>query len=83
MSAAAVKSETKYALALIFDVVLGFQINRFERGSLNEDQKNLIEMRDIARAAKDFQKADEIRQILLEQGVILQDTESGTRFFKE
>jgi cysteinyl-tRNA synthetase len=78
-----VKSETKYALALIFDVVLGFQINRFERGSLNEDQKNLIEMRDIARAAKDFQKADEIRQILLEQGVILQDTESGTRFFKE
>ena len=40
--------------------------------------ENLIQQRQDAKKAKEFAKADEIRQSLLDQGVVLEDTRQGT-----
>jgi cysteinyl-tRNA synthetase len=39
-----------------------------------------VEERDAARRARDFARADRIRNELLESGVILQDSKAGTRW---
>ncbi|MEN3978046.1 cysteine--tRNA ligase [Acinetobacter sp. CWB-B33] len=47
--------------------------------SLTEAQiEDLIQQRKDAKKAKEFAKADEIRQSLLDQGVVLEDTRQGT-----
>jgi cysteinyl-tRNA synthetase len=40
----------------------------------------LIEERNAAKKAKNFARADQVRQQLLEQGIILEDTKSGVRW---
>lgn len=46
---------------------------------LSEEQiEDLIQQRKDAKKDKDFAKADEIRQSLLDQGVVLEDTRQGT-----
>lgn len=46
---------------------------------LSEEQiEDLIQQRKDAKKAKEFAKADEIRQSLLNQGVVLEDTRQGT-----
>ena len=47
--------------------------------ALSEEQiEYLIQQRQDAKKAKEFAKADEIRQSLLDQGVVLEDTRQGT-----
>ena len=62
------------------DSVLG--IFKFEKDLLPEDIEKLIEERALARKAKDFKKADEIRAKLLDMGIVLEDTKDGTRWKK-
>ena len=47
---------------------------------LDETIEQLIEDRNAARAAKNFQRSDEIRDQLKEEGIILDDTPQGTRW---
>ncbi len=42
--------------------------------------ESLVEQRNAAKKAKDFAGADQIRQQLLDQGVVLEDTKSGVRW---
>jgi cysteinyl-tRNA synthetase len=42
--------------------------------------EGLIEEREAARAAKDFPRADEIRDELAEKGIVLEDSAEGTRW---
>ncbi|MBO5278238.1 MAG: cysteine--tRNA ligase [Lachnospiraceae bacterium] len=47
---------------------------------LDEDIEALIEERQQARKAKNFARADEIRNELLEKGIILEDTREGVKW---
>ncbi len=46
----------------------------------NAEIERLIRRRESARAARDFQTADAIRQELLEKGIVLEDGAQGTRW---
>lgn len=47
---------------------------------LDEDIEKLIEERQAARKARDFARADEIRNQLADQGIILEDTRAGVKW---
>ena len=47
---------------------------------LEEEIEALIQARQEARKAKDFARADEIRNQLLEQGIVLEDTREGVKW---
>lgn len=47
---------------------------------LDSEIEEMIEARQAARKAKDFAKADEIRQKLLDMGIILEDTRAGVKW---
>lgn len=59
--------------------VLGITLAE-EAELLDEDVERLIEERLEARKNRDFQRADDIRDELKEQGIILEDTAQGTRW---
>jgi len=59
--------------------VLGLVVDRKEE-ILDEDIENLIAARQQARKDKDFKRADEIRDQLLAQGIVLEDTREGVRW---
>ncbi|MBK7393659.1 MAG: cysteine--tRNA ligase [Chloracidobacterium sp.] len=62
-----------------FDAVLGiFGAETSE--ILDNDIENLIEDRQQARANRDFARSDEIRDLLAEQGIVLEDTKDGVRW---
>jgi cysteinyl-tRNA synthetase len=61
--------------------VLGLLYARREE-SLDEKVETLIEKRQAARKAKDFQTADAIRDQLKEMGVLLEDTPQGVKWKK-
>ena len=51
-----------------------------EEEILDEENEKLIEERQAARKNKDFARADEIRDQLLEQGIVLKDTREGVKW---
>lgn len=51
-----------------------------EEELLEEEILDLIEQRTLARKNKDYQKADEIRDLLKEKGIILEDTQEGVKW---
>ena len=61
--------------------VLGLIIDKKEE-LLDTEIEKLIEERQAARKAKDFARADEIRDELLEKGIILKDTREGVQWKK-
>ncbi|MBE6787891.1 MAG: cysteine--tRNA ligase, partial [Ruminococcaceae bacterium] len=76
------KKETLLACADMFDQltgVLGLVYNRKEE-TLDSEIEELIEKRTLARKAKDFKTADEIRDKLKEMGIILEDTPQGVKW---
>ena len=78
------ESSAEY-LGKLFDLlvkltdVLGLLIDKKE-DILDEDIEKLIEERQAARKAKDFARADAIRDELLEKGIILKDTREGVQW---
>lgn len=61
--------------------VLGIIVEK-EEELLAEDIEALIEERQAARKAKNFARADEIRDELLAKGIILEDTREGVKWKK-
>ena len=47
---------------------------------LDSDMEALIEERQAARKAKNFARADEIRDELLAKGIVLEDTREGVKW---
>lgn len=61
--------------------ILGIIVDKKEE-ILAEDIEKMIEDRQAARKAKDFKKADEIRDALLAKGIVLEDTREGVKWKK-
>ena len=68
----------------VFDelcAVLGLVYNR-KKDLLDDDIEKLINERTEARKAKNFARADEIRNILKEKGIILEDSPAGVKWHR-
>jgi cysteinyl-tRNA synthetase len=63
------------------DTVLG--IIAHEKGSVDEEIEALMAEREQARAEKNWSRADEIRDELLAQGIVIEDTPQGPRWRRE
>ena len=59
--------------------VLGIEVEP-KKDDLESEIEALIEERQAARKEKNFARADEIRDILLEKGIVLKDTREGVRW---
>ena len=63
------------------DGILGLGLEGIEASGIGsvggEEEKRLLEERSAAKKARDFARADEIRDILLERGFIVRDTPQG------
>ncbi|MGM7703639.1 cysteine--tRNA ligase [Pseudalkalibacillus sp. Hm43] len=62
-----------------FGDVLGLELKQ-AKDLLDEEIESLIEQRNQARKEKNFQLADQIRDDLADQGIILEDTPQGVRW---
>jgi cysteinyl-tRNA synthetase len=62
-----------------FDSVLGI-FGPEESGTLDAEIEALVEERQEARRNRDFARSDEIRDLLAEKGIILEDTKDGVRW---
>jgi cysteinyl-tRNA synthetase len=76
---------TEAALKLILeqfkamDAILGI-LEEPKSNLLDEEIERLMEQRVDARAAKNWKLADEIRDLLVEKGIVLEDTPQGIRW---
>jgi cysteinyl-tRNA synthetase len=61
----------------VFDVI---QPTVLSGTILDSEIESLIEERTMAKKGRNFARADQIREQLLEQGVILEDTKGGVRW---
>ena len=62
-----------------FDSVLGI-FGKSEDSSLDAEIEALVEERQQARRNRDFARSDEIRDLLAEKGIVLEDTKDGVRW---
>ena len=67
-----------------FDKVLGLKLREAaeEATSVDSEIEALIKEREEARVSKNWARADEIRNILSEKGIVLEDTSTGTLWRK-
>ena len=70
-----------YAISVLREMTDTLNLNFFNRNIAKEkvplEIKELLNERDEARASKDFQRSDELRDLLQEKGVIVEDTKDG------
>ena len=69
-----------YRMMLGFDKVLGVIGEVRKEEKLPKEAEELIQQREEARKAKDWKKADEIRQQLKTMGIIIEDTVQGVKW---
>ncbi len=60
-----------------------FGIDLLSSSDITEQQKDSIAKREAARKSKQWQQSDELRDSLLEQGIVLRDTPTGTIWSRE
>ena len=71
--------QSVYNTMLHLSEILGIKI-KVEEELLEEEIEHLIQDRQNARKEKNFAKSDEIRNLLLEKGIILEDTREGVKW---
>jgi cysteinyl-tRNA synthetase len=72
----------KWELVREFDSVLGLDLEeaKLEVVEVDVEIEALIREREEARRSKNFARADEIRDQLVERGIVLEDVQGGTRW---
>jgi cysteinyl-tRNA synthetase len=77
-----INDKTKLFLIEDFDKALSLGLLDKEDVSLSLDEikeiEDLVKERDIAKRDKDYNKADEIRELLNKKGIIIKDSKDGT-----
>ena len=78
------KSPKLANLLLKFDKVLGLNIDEVSSKTeeIPEDIKELVEQRKIARINKDWEKSDELRNLITQKGYMVKDTNEGIEITK-
>ena len=72
-------AERLYDVLQTLTEILGFSLEVKEE-ILDQEIEDLIAQRQEARKEKNFQKADQIRDTLLEKGILLEDTREGVKW---
>ena len=74
------KSKDLYNLLLKFDEVLGLDLANYEKEevSLPDEITELVNLRNEARANKNWAESDRLRDILIEKGYSVKDSKEGT-----
>ena len=83
LEAGTVREQNRARIEAWFDEVdrrLGIVRRASARGDQDSSVDELIAQRKEARAARDFARADEIRQQLTDMNVVIEDTKDGTRW---
>ncbi|MEK7855152.1 MAG: cysteine--tRNA ligase, partial [Acidobacteriota bacterium] len=62
-----------------FDSVLGI-FGEQDSSVLDAEIEALVEERQAARRDRDFARSDELRDLLAEKGIVLEDTKDGVRW---
>ena len=70
-------NKSKIYLIAEFDKVLSLDLLKEEETLIDDEIKELVEQRKIAKANKDFDKADQIRKTIEEKGYLIKDTREG------
>jgi cysteinyl-tRNA synthetase len=70
-----------YSTMIRLDTVLG--LLKTDDENISKKIKDLIDRREEARRSKDWKKSDQIRNELLENGIILEDTLEGVKWKKK
>src|SRR5262249_25647253 len=70
----------KRDLLVEFDGVLGLGVSEWRREELPEELQRLISLREEARRAGRFAESDQLRDQLLDAGVAVKDTPTGTKW---
>ena len=82
-----ITNKTKLELIKSFDEVLSLDLLKEETSNITNDEKeiieNLINQRNEAKKNKEYEKADQIREELLNMGIIIKDTREGTTYEKK
>ncbi|MGC6769036.1 cysteine--tRNA ligase [Enterococcus sp. LJL51] len=71
------------ALSLYTELLTVFGILLTPEELVDDEVDQLIEERNQARKDRNFARSDEIRDLLKDQGIILEDTQQGTRWRRE
>ncbi|MBQ9535566.1 MAG: cysteine--tRNA ligase [Clostridia bacterium] len=82
-SEAVTAAYAKAALAVLEELCGIIGVGEKAEQSLDSEIESLIEQRQEARRSKNFAEADRIRDMLKEQGIILEDTPQGVKWHKE
>jgi len=79
------KKEAKqvHSLMMKFDMVLGVIGSIEKREKLPKEAEELIKTREEARKARDWKRADQIREQLKTMGIVVEDTADGVKWRKE
>ena len=81
-----INNNTKLELIKSFDEVLSLDLLKEGTSNITLEEKekieNLIEQRNQAKKNKEYEKADQIREELLNMGIIIKDTREGTIYEK-
>lgn len=81
-----INNNTKLELIKSFDKVLSLDLLKEETSNITLEEKekieNLIEQRNQAKKNKEYEKADQIREELLNMGITIKDTREGTIYEK-
>ena len=75
-----VSESTKRATFLASDQLLGLELDRIEEITLSEQVQSLLREREHARAAKEWQRSDQLREQLRDLGIVVSDGPEGQRW---